>query len=62
MPQKIKINALGGLHHVIGRGIARQKIFLSFLEEGDDRVTAAKQYGAIMKPFQVEVKLAGRRN
>ncbi len=28
-----------------------------FLEEGDQRVTAAKWYGAFLEPFQVDVKL-----
>ncbi len=30
-----------------------------FLEEGDQRVTAAKWYGAFLKPFQVDTKLKG---
>jgi len=33
-----------------------------FLEEGDNRVTAAAWYGAVMKPFHVDVKLSGKRN
>lgn len=33
-----------------------------FLEQGDNRVTAAKWYGAVMNPFQVDVKLAGKKN
>jgi glyoxylase-like metal-dependent hydrolase (beta-lactamase superfamily II) len=32
-----------------------------FLEEGDQRVTAAKWYGAFLKPFQVDIKLKGER-
>lgn len=32
-----------------------------FLEEGDQRVTAAKWYGAFLEPFQVDVKLKGER-
>lgn len=28
MPRKSRIDATGALHHVIGRGIARGKIFL----------------------------------
>lgn len=33
----------------------------AFLEEGDQRVTAAKWYGAVLTPFQVDVKLHGGR-
>jgi glyoxylase-like metal-dependent hydrolase (beta-lactamase superfamily II) len=32
-----------------------------FLEEGDQRVTAAKWYGAFLEPLQVDVKLNGER-
>jgi glyoxylase-like metal-dependent hydrolase (beta-lactamase superfamily II) len=32
-----------------------------FLEEGDQRVTAAKWYGAFLDPFQVDIKLKGQR-
>jgi glyoxylase-like metal-dependent hydrolase (beta-lactamase superfamily II) len=32
-----------------------------FLEEGDQRVTAAKWYGAFLEPFEVDVKLKGKR-
>jgi glyoxylase-like metal-dependent hydrolase (beta-lactamase superfamily II) len=32
-----------------------------FLEEGDQRVTAAKWYGAFLEPFRVDVKLKGER-
>ena len=32
-----------------------------FLEEGDQRVTAAKWYGAFLEPFEVDVKLKGER-
>ena len=32
-----------------------------FLEEADQRVTAAKWYGAFLEPFQVDVKLKGKR-
>jgi glyoxylase-like metal-dependent hydrolase (beta-lactamase superfamily II) len=32
-----------------------------FLEEGDQKVTAAKWYGAFLDPFQVDVKLKGER-
>ena len=32
-----------------------------FLEEGDQRVTAAKWYGAFLEAFQVDVKLKGER-
>jgi glyoxylase-like metal-dependent hydrolase (beta-lactamase superfamily II) len=32
-----------------------------FLEEGDQRVTAAEWYGAFLEPFQVDVKLRGER-
>lgn len=35
MPRKSRIDAPGALHHIIGRGIARQKIFLSN-EDRDD--------------------------
>jgi len=35
MPRKSRIEAPGALHHVIGRGIARQKIFLT-KEDRDD--------------------------
>ena len=30
-----------------------------FLEEGDQKVTAAKWYGAFLEPFQVDIKLKG---
>ncbi|MBN1276341.1 MAG: MBL fold metallo-hydrolase [Deltaproteobacteria bacterium] len=33
-----------------------------YLEEGDDRVTAARWYGASMDPFMIDLKLAGDRN
>ena len=45
-----------------GCRIVAHELDARFLEEGDNRVTAAKWYGAVMKPFQVDVKLGGRRN
>jgi glyoxylase-like metal-dependent hydrolase (beta-lactamase superfamily II) len=33
-----------------------------FLEQGDNIVTAAKWYGAVLEPLHVDIKLAGRRN
>lgn len=45
-----------------GCRIVAHELDARFLEQGDNRVTAAKWYGAVMKPFQVDVKLAGKRN
>jgi glyoxylase-like metal-dependent hydrolase (beta-lactamase superfamily II) len=42
--------------------IVAHELDARFLEEGDNIVTAAKWYGAVLKPLHVDVKLAGRRN
>jgi glyoxylase-like metal-dependent hydrolase (beta-lactamase superfamily II) len=42
-----------------GCRIVAHEIEAVFLEAGDQRVTAAKWYGAILEPFQVDVKLRG---
>ena len=48
MPRKTRINASGALHHVIGRGIARKRIFL-----GDaDREDFLDRLGAILGETQ----------
>jgi glyoxylase-like metal-dependent hydrolase (beta-lactamase superfamily II) len=33
----------------------------AFLEEGDNAVTAARWYGAVLQPFQVDLKISGDR-
>jgi glyoxylase-like metal-dependent hydrolase (beta-lactamase superfamily II) len=45
-----------------GCRIVAHELDARFLEEGDNRVTAAKWYGAIMKPFLVDVKLRDKRS
>jgi glyoxylase-like metal-dependent hydrolase (beta-lactamase superfamily II) len=44
-----------------GCKIVAHEMEARFLEEGDQRVTAAKWYGAFLEPFQVDVKLKGER-
>jgi len=44
-----------------GCKIVAHELEARFLEEGDQRVTAAKWYGAFLEPFQVDVKLKGER-
>jgi glyoxylase-like metal-dependent hydrolase (beta-lactamase superfamily II) len=44
-----------------GCKIVAHEMEARFLEEGDQRVTAAKWYGAVLEPFQVDVKLKGER-
>jgi glyoxylase-like metal-dependent hydrolase (beta-lactamase superfamily II) len=45
-----------------GCRIVAHELDARFLEQGDNRVTAAKWYGAVMEPLHVDVKLEGRRN
>jgi len=55
----------GGAQEVRNRTgcrIVAHELDARFLEEGNDWVTAAKWYGAITKPLQVDVKLVGKRN
>jgi glyoxylase-like metal-dependent hydrolase (beta-lactamase superfamily II) len=44
-----------------GCKIVAHEMEARFLEEGDQRVTATKWYGAFLEPFQVDVKLKGER-
>jgi len=44
-----------------GCKIVAHEMEARFLEEGDQRVTAAKWYGAFLAPLQVDVKLKGER-
>ena len=44
-----------------GCRIVAHELEARFLEEGDQRVTGAKWYGAFLEPFQVDVKLKGKR-
>jgi glyoxylase-like metal-dependent hydrolase (beta-lactamase superfamily II) len=43
----------------IGLDIVAHKLDAKYLEEGDNRVTAANWYGAKLTPFRVDRKLAG---
>ena len=43
----------------IGLDIAAHELDASFVEAGDNRVTAANWYGAKLKPFRVDRKFAG---
>jgi len=45
-----------------GCRIVAHELDAFFLEQGDIRVTAATWYGASLKPFQVDVKLTGKKN
>ena len=45
-----------------GCRIVAHELDARFLEEGNDRVTAAKWYGASMKPLYVDLKLTGKRS
>lgn len=45
MPRKARIDAPGALHHIIGRGIARQKIF----DDDADRDAFLERLGAIIQ-------------
>ncbi len=45
----------------IGLDIVAHELDAPFLEAGDNRVTAANWYGAKIKPFRVDVKVAGSR-
>ncbi|MFC1886157.1 transposase [Thermodesulfobacteriota bacterium] len=49
MPRLARLDAPGVLHHVIGRGIERRKIFLSDIDRNDfiDRLSALTQDGAM---------------
>jgi glyoxylase-like metal-dependent hydrolase (beta-lactamase superfamily II) len=42
-----------------GCKIVAHELEARFLEEGDQKVTAAKWYGAFLEPFQVDLKLKG---
>jgi REP-associated tyrosine transposase len=48
MPRQSRLDAPGVLHHVMGRGIERRKIFLSDIDRNDfiDRLSALAQNGA----------------
>ena len=45
-----------------GCRILAHELDARYLEHGDNRVTAAKWYGADMKPLHIDVKLTGKRN
>jgi glyoxylase-like metal-dependent hydrolase (beta-lactamase superfamily II) len=45
-----------------GCRIVAHELDARFLEKGDNLVTAAKWYGAVLKPFHVDMKLAGKKN
>ena len=45
-----------------GCRIVAHELDARFLEEGDNRVTAAKWYGAVMKPLNVDLKLKEKRS
>ena len=49
MPRLARLDAPGVLHHVMGRGIERKKIFLSDADRNDfiDRLSALVQDGAM---------------
>jgi len=49
MPRLARLDAPGVLHHVMGRGIERRKIFLSDIDCNDfiDRLSALAQDGAM---------------
>lgn len=49
MPRSARIDASGVLHHVIGRGIERRKVFLNDADRSDflDRLAALAQSGAM---------------
>ena len=49
MPRLAGLDAPGVLHHVMGRGIERRKIFLSDIDRNDfiDRLSALAQDGAM---------------
>jgi len=56
---------VGGAQEIKDRTACRivaHELDAPFLEQGDNMVTAAKWYGASLKPFQVDVKLAGKKN
>jgi len=44
-----------------GCKIVAHEMEARFLEEGDQRVTAAKWYGAFLEPFRVDLELKGER-
>jgi len=45
-----------------GCRIVAHELDARFLEEGDNRATAAKWYGAVLEPFQVDLKLTEKRS
>ena len=45
-----------------GCRIVAHELDAPFLEKGDNVVTAAKWYGAVLEPFRVDMKLTGRKN
>jgi len=49
MPRLSRLDAPGVLHHVMGRGIERRKIFLSDIDSNDfiNRLSALAQDGAM---------------
>jgi glyoxylase-like metal-dependent hydrolase (beta-lactamase superfamily II) len=49
------------LRKLLGCQIVAHALEAPFLEQGDDRVTAATWYGATLAPFPVDRKLAGDR-
>lgn len=52
----------GGVHDLRSRlkcRVVAHELEAEYLERGDNRVTAAGWYGAVMKPFQVDIRLSG---
>lgn len=52
----------GGVHDLRSRlkcRVVAHELEAEYLERGDNTVTAAGWYGAVMKPFQVDIRLSG---
>ncbi len=49
------------LRDLLGCRTVAHELEAPFLEEGDNTVTAARWYGSVIKPFPVDLKLAGPR-
>jgi hypothetical protein len=59
MPRLARLDAPGILHHVIGRGIERKKIFFNDTDRSDfiDRLAELVEEGAMIMIFRILVKV-----
>jgi len=56
------VGGVKGVKERTHRQVVAHELDAPYLEQGDDRVTAAKWYGATLPPLKVHIKLAGDWN